>query len=115
MIAGTVYMLLDQHGDKTSVKRLINLVEEYCGHEVNYHYVVNCRRFWRQKNGINSDCRKYQTQHRRDMLSDEVSNETKSIAARITGNVKRTVKRLLNSCTSIDQLRNVFEMENAAA
>lgn len=58
-------------GHKSKVATLKTVAERYFGGTISYQHVVSLRLQWRRENGVDGDCRTYNTQYRRNMLQDD--------------------------------------------
>lgn len=58
-------------GTKTSLKELAEESAKIYGTPVSEQYACIIRGFYRKRHGLDEDCRRYQTQTRRDMLNDD--------------------------------------------
>ena len=106
-----IYKALTKIGDKTSVKALMMESKRILGDYVSYAICVSARLTWRKEQGIEADCRTYQSQKRRNMLNDKKVPPVAMTELRdYTDGSELVLRDIVRRFHSIDQLRNALNI-----
>lgn len=106
-----VMEVLDQLGDQTNAQVIIDAASELLGDIVPYGSIIAIRLLWRKQKQLETDCRTYDGQPKRNMVSKDTSHACKKLADQL-GKMNITtdqVRKLLVDFNSVDDVLNVLD------